>query len=231
MTDNNDLEIIDKVFVGKALTVDSPLVFGWPGYFEEVEKYDFDLEKAKGILQEKSSDEEKARFEINLIATNWPELEQTAQILKSQWERAGFTVNLEIVDALTVQQEHIRPREYEALLFGEVLGALPDPFAFWHSSQKKDPGLNLALYDNKDADELLEQARQTPDDELRNEKYFEFQEIVVEDLPAIFIHSPFYLYPISDKIKGIDIEKLTMHSQRFSQIENWYIKTKRVWKN
>jgi peptide/nickel transport system substrate-binding protein len=139
-------------------------------------------------------------------------------------------VNLEIIDAITIQQEYIRPRQYQALLFGEVLSADPDPFAFWHSSQSNDPGLNLALYKNSDVDKLLQDARQTLNQEERIQKYIEFQKILNDDLPAIFLYSSTYLYPVNKKVKGISIEKLAQPSYRFSQIENWYIKTTRIWK-
>jgi len=83
---------------------------------------------------------------------------------------------------------------------------------------------------NKKVDKLLEEARQTLDKEKRAAKYVEFQELLIEDLPAVFLFSPTYLYPVNKKVKGISIEKLAIHSYRFSQVENWYIKTKRVWK-
>ena len=89
--------------------------------------------------------------------------------------------------------------------------------------------MNLSLYQNKEVDELLQDARQTLDQELREEKYAEFQKLLIEDVPCIFLYSPSYIYPVNKKVKGISIEKLAQPSQRFSQIENWYIKTKRIW--
>jgi len=116
------------------------------------------------------------------------------------------------------------------LLFGNVLGAIPDPFPFWHSTQKKDPGLNLALYENRKADELLERARQTLDEKERKKALEEFQNILIEDSPAIFLFNPAFLYFVSEEIKGISTGIITDPSKRFSEIENWYIETKRVWK-
>ena len=86
--------------------------------------------------------------------------------------------------------------------FGEVLGSLPDPFTFWHSSQKNDPGLNLAGYENKEVDKLLKEARETLDESARKEKYETFQALLIEDAPCVFLYSPDYLYLISNKIKG-----------------------------
>ena len=240
----NKQEIIDQVLAGKGAIVDSPLLPVCLGYTAETKIYDFALEHARNTLEaagwtdqdkdgirEKEIKEELTRLEITLIASDWPEIKQTAELIKEQWEKIGAQINLEIIDSVALQTDYLRPREYEALLFGEVLGADPDPFAFWHSAHRKDPGLNLALYQNKKVDKLLEEARQTLDQEERVAKYVEFQKLVVEDLPTIFLFSPDYLYPVSKKIKGISaIEKLPTHSQRFSQIENWYIKINRVWK-
>jgi len=240
----NKQEIIDQVLAGKGAIVDSPLLPDCLGYTAETKIYDFALEHARNTLEaagwtdqdedgirEKEIKDELTRLEITLIASDWPEIKQTAELIKEQWEKIGAQINLEIIDSIALQEDYLRPREYEALLFGEVLGADPDPFAFWHSAHRKDPGLNLALYQNKEVDKLLEEARQTLDQEERVAKYVEFQKLVVEDLPAIFLFSPDYLYPVNKKVKGISsIEKLPTHSQRFSQIENWYIKINRIWK-
>jgi peptide/nickel transport system substrate-binding protein len=165
------------------------------------------------------------------VASDWPEIKQTAEMIKEQWEKIGAQVNLEIFDSITLQKDYLKPRQYDALLFGQALAGDPDPFTFWHSSHSKDPGLNLALYQNKDVDKLLEEARQNLDEEKRAEQYLEFQKLVIDDLPAIFLFSPDYLYPVNKKVKGIsEIEKLPTHTQRFSQIENWYIKTNRLWR-
>ena len=237
----NKEEIINKVLDGFGVPVNSPLLEGWLGWTSETKIYDFAPEHSRSILEkdrwtdadkdgvrEKTIDEEEIKLEIGLLTTDWPELKQTAELVKEYWEAIGVKVNLDIVDATAIQQDYIRAREYDALLFGEVLGADPDPFAFWHSSQKKDPGLNLALYQNNDADKLLEEARQTMAQDVRTQKYIEFQKTVVDDIPVIFLHSSVYLYPVSTKIKGINIERITSHSQRFSQVEDWYIKTKRI---
>jgi len=238
-------EIIGAALSGKGKVAESPILADWLENAPEEKKYDFDLEKAKEILENNgwkdndndgvrekkiNKDKEETKLEIALLTTDWPELEQTAQIIKEQWEKIGARVNLEIINSLSVQQDYIRTRNYQAILFGEILAADPDPFAFWHSSQRKDPGLNLALYQNKKADELLEESRQILDSQKRLEKYNEFQKILLEDAPAVFLYSSYYLYPVDEKVKGIAAEKLPTPSQRFSQIENWYINTKRVMK-
>jgi ABC-type transport system substrate-binding protein len=157
-------------------------------------------------------------------------LKEVANLLKEQWKALGIELEIQTFDTETLIKDFIKPRSYEMLLFGELLESLPDPFPFWHSSQKQDPGLNLSGYSNAECDKLLEEARQTLNEEERKMALEEFQNILIEDAPAIFLYSPDFLYLVSEKIKGIDTETIADFSKRFSGIENWYIKTKRTWK-
>ena len=174
--------------------------------------------------------EEVLPLSFTLTTVNQQTLIETASILKAQWESLGIKIEIKIVDNPTLTEEIIRPRDYELILLGQGLEMIIDPFPFWHSSQTKDPGLNLALYENKEADKLLEEARQTLDQEKRTAALEKFQNILIEDAPAIFLYSPDYLYLVSEEIKGISVKIITDPSKRFSGIEEWYIKTKRAWK-
>ena len=174
--------------------------------------------------------EETIPLKFSLVTVDQPQMLKVAEILKKQWGAIGVEVEIKKLPLSQLEQDFIRPRKYEALLLGEVLGAIPDPLPFWHSSQKIDPGLNLSLYENKKADKLLEENRESSDPKTREEKLELFQNIVIKDAPAVFLYSPDYIYVVSKKIKGIEIKKISEPSKRFSEIENWYLKTKRVWK-
>ncbi|MFH1451376.1 MAG: ABC transporter substrate-binding protein [bacterium] len=169
-------------------------------------------------------------FSFVLTTVNQPLLIEVANILKAQWRLLGVDVVIQALDIGDLEREIIKPRNYQALLFGEILGLIPDPFPFWHSSQKKDPGLNLALYENKDADKTLEEARKVLDFQQRAENLNSFQNTVLDSAPAIFLYSPDYIYFASAEIKGISGEIIIDPSGRFSDIKNWYLKTKRVWR-
>jgi len=174
--------------------------------------------------------EEVLSLKFSLVTVDQAQMVENAELLKEQWRVLGVEVEIETYSLFQLEQDFIKPRNYESLLFGEVLGAIPDPFPFWHSSQKKDPGLNLALYENSEADKLLEENRKTSDPEIRAEKLQDFQDILIQDVPGIFLYSPDYIYLVSKEIKGIEIKKITDPSRRFIGIENWYIKTKRAWR-
>ena len=242
--------ILHQILSDKGATVDSPMLPGIIDIPDDETAYSFDPEQAKSILDNngwKYSDADKTRekaapapkgkaaagqptkLEIELTTPNSPELSAVAQKLKEQWESIGVSVHVRSLDPSELTQAR-KNRDYESLLFGEVIGLNPDPFSFWHSSQKKDPGLNLAMYDNKDADKLLEDARQTLDDSARMAKYDAFQKLVTKDIPAIFLYSPDYIYPQTAGIKGNDSTLIFVPSDRFDNINKWYMNTKRSFK-
>jgi len=77
---------------------------------------------------------------------------------------------------------------------------------------------------------LLEEGRVSLDPKERAQKYQNFQEILIEDAPCVFLFNPDYLYLVPKKIKEIKEGIIVDPSKRFLDIENWYIKTRRAWK-
>ena len=185
--------------------------------------------KEDGVMEKKTK-KGTLRLEFSISTSDTGELKHAAEIIKEEWKNIGAKVNLKIFEIGDLNQNIIRPREYDALFFGEIIGRDSDPFAFWHSSQRLDPGLNIALYANITADALLEEARATSDAEARNEKYKKFEEEVKNDTPAVFAYSPDFIYIVPEKIKGFNVGSITIPSDRFLDIHNWYIETNSVWK-
>jgi peptide/nickel transport system substrate-binding protein len=167
-------------------------------------------------------------LQIKLATADYPELVRTAEVLKEQWEKIGVEVSVEILSVGDLSNSKIEPRNYEALLFGETLKMDPDPRPYWHSAEKNSPGQNLASYDNVEADELLDRGRAEVNKETRNELYLKFQKLINRDIPAIFLYSPRYLYPISSKVRGINFNMIEDPSRRYSNIEKWYLGEKRI---
>ena len=104
----------------------------------------------------------------------------------------------------------------------------PDPFNFWHSSQKRDPGLNLALYDNVRVDTLLEEARQAMSFEDRASKFAQLQEIIIDDAPAVLLYSPTYVYVVNKRTAHQVPTKISFPSDRLNLIDQWYTQTRRI---
>ena len=184
-------------------------------------------DKLNEICFPDSKDSQPLKFSLTTV--NQPVLIATAEILKEQWKNLGIEIEIKAMDISQIEKDVIKKRDYESLLFGEVLTLIPDPYPFWHSTQKKDPGLNLAIYQNKKIDKLLEDARQTLDEKERKENLEKFQDLLIEESPAVFLYNPNYLFFVSDKIKGADGGVIADPSKRFNNIESWYVETKRAW--
>lgn len=227
--------IIDEVLAGKGMPAYSAFLPFMKGY-ADTGLPTFDPDYANRLLDEngwqrgedgiRSKNGTPLAFE--LMTPEWPELSRTADVLKAQWERAGARVTVTVLGAVNLQQNAIRPREYQALLFGEAAMIDSDPYSFWHSSQKRDPGLNLALFDNKEADDVLSTAREEMDEGKRLEKYRSLQMILAKENPAVFLYSPTYLYVVGNVVQGIDLKNIDAPAYRFSDVRNWYIDTTRV---
>jgi len=168
-------------------------------------------------------------LQFALTTINQPQLVQTANLLKDYWQKVGVSVQVKTVE-LSELKDIIKNRDYDALLYGQALGSLPDLYPFWYSEQINDPGLNLSEYQNKKADQLLKDAREALDDQTKAQKYESLQDVILGDAPALFLYNPDYLYWVSEKVKGIDTTKIVDPAKRFENITNWYVQTHRVWK-
>ena len=181
-----------------------------------------------GILEKKKgSDIIALRF--SLSTSEVPELKRTAEILKEEWEKLGAEVDIKVFEISDLNQNVIRPRKYDSLLFGEVVGSEGDLYPFWHSSQRNDPGLNVALYANIKTDKLLEEIRNSNNEESIKEKRIAVIEEIKKDRPAIFLFSPDFVYVPTPKVKNISFRPVLYPSERFQNIENFFIETDRVW--
>ena len=216
-------KIIKNVFNGEAQKVESLFLKEYKIPTKELKKYSFSLKDAKKKIKEAKLEGKK----ITLLLPDKKTLKKISEILKTDLEKIGLNVKIEVKKPETLR-EKIKEKNYEILLFGESFGILPDPYFFWHSSQIKD-GFNLSSYQKKEVDELIEKARKEMNLEKRKEILSKIQKYINEDLPVIFICSPNYLYLLPSKIKGVNEKKFIFSpSQRFSDIENWYLKEKRV---
>jgi peptide/nickel transport system substrate-binding protein len=186
-------------------------------------------ERNEDGIWERETDESTERLAFTISTADTPELVAAARKVTAAWNEMGAAVSLNTHTLAELQQNIIRPRQYEALLFGEVVGRELDLYAFWHSSQRNDPGLNIAMYANIATDELLEDARAATDPEKRQELYSQFENEVREDVPAVFLYAPDYVYLLPAGIESAAFSSITSPNERFATIHEWYIETERIW--
>lgn len=173
----------------------------------------------------------KAGLELmmTLKTSNVPELKAVAQGAKEQWEAFGVPVSLEFYEPGDLTSSVIRPRRYEALLFGMVVGKDHDLFAFWESSQRNDPGLNVSMYANRTVDDLLESIREEEDPAKALEDLAKVNRTIAADYPAVFVYAPDFLYALPHDVRGVNIFQIGSPSDRFANVATWYRESERVW--
>jgi peptide/nickel transport system substrate-binding protein len=171
----------------------------------------------------------KQVLSLSLTTSDAPELSATVNKVSEFWRAAGIDVNVKIYPLSELNANIIRPRAYDTIFFGEVTGRSLDLFAFWHSSQRNDPGLNLAMYANSKTDALLANARALTSRKDREDIYDSFSAIIAEDQPAIFLYSPEFIYVVPKKLQGIRLGTLATPAERFQNVYQWYQDSERVW--
>lgn len=253
--------LVEKVFDGQAVWPAGPLTLGMNGYAAWVyqaanegeprqgREENFSLEKANQILdnlgwqlndggiREKKIKKETERLEFNLVVPQIPFLIETVNLIKEDWSKIGVKLNLIIRSTAEINDEAVKNRDYEMIIFGNIFrnGDVPDLSSFWHSSERFYPGFNLALYENKTADSLIESIRKNLNERNRERDLAALQSLIIRDMPAIFLYSPDYFYISKTSLKGFDDPErhqriISLSSDRFKNIEKWYIKTARVFK-
>ena len=149
--------------------------------------------------------------------------------MQAEWQAFGVPTTLEFYEPGDLTSSVIRPRRFDALLFGMVVGRDHDLFAFWESSQRNDPGLNIAMYANRSVDELLEKARGESDRAMLAEDLGELNALIAADYPAAFLYAPDFLYALPDDLKGVTVSQIGSPSDRFANAAKWYRATEAVW--
>lgn len=230
----NKNEIIKDVFNNNAEKAETIFFKNMIGYDPEFKDYDFNPSGAVELLENNNwkrdattgimmNGDKKLEFTLTTVTNKDSQL--VAEEIKQQWEKLGIKLNIQYIDQDSIKEDVLKPRNYEILLYGEILGGLSDPFPFWHSSQIKNPGLNLSLYNNKEVDQAIEKARKTTNKDEIQDLYKFIQGKIKDDMPAVFLFNPNYNYVTTKNVNVINEKEVTAPSERFNNIQNWYIKT------
>lgn len=236
--------IVDLVFQGYADKIDGPLpagIYSWTSPSESNEAEDY--ERATKLLSdsnwvrntetgvlEKTNGSAKIQLSFSISTGDAPELQDVATKVKESWEKLGALVTILTFETGELNQNVIRPRSFDSLLFGEMIGRDADLYPFWHSSQRNDPGLNIALYTNSKADKLLDLVRTERDITKTENLHKEFVSEIKKDVPAVFLYTPRYLYILPNKVRNVELGFLSVAQDRFAGVRDWYIEEDRVWR-
>jgi peptide/nickel transport system substrate-binding protein len=207
-------EVIDGVRLGLAREATGPYKPGTWVYNDKVKTYPFDMAKARQLLAEAGWKERNAHgllmkdgrpFTFELLTNQGnDERKKVAEIVQAQLRELGVGVEIRTLEWAALLKEHIKKRNFEAIVLGWGIGIDPDQYVVWHSSQIANEKLNHISYANAEVDRLLEAGRTTCVREERIKYYHRLQEVLAEDLPLIFLYFSDALPVVSSRVYGID---------------------------
>ncbi len=235
-------KIIDETLQGQAILGQGPVLPNSWAFDPAIKQYAYDPAQAERLLdqagwKDTNNDGVRERGDARLAFTlavnsDDPTRARVAQQLADDWAKIGAEVEVQLASRSELVQDMLRPRDFDAVLFGVApLPADPDPYALWHSTQtpdKSEAGQNYSGWENSEADDLLQQARRTTDPARRAELYRQFQMLFMEDVPGAILYYPVYTYGVDDRLHGVQLSPLLDGSDRFRNISQWYINTRRV---
>lgn len=153
-------------------------------YNPNLKDYNYDPETAKKIINK----EKISTVSSSLNFFTFFDYYDIADKIADEMNKVNFPVKIKIASFENIQN-------FDILLASLKIFNDPDQYYYWHSTQKKS---NIGNYKNIKVDLLLEKGRSTIDIQERKRNYFDFQKVISEDIPAIFLYFP-YIYKIERK--------------------------------
>lgn len=165
------------------------------------------------------------------VAITVPQIDflvQTANLVAAAWQNLGVQATVNLIPPEQIVDDTIKNRDYEALIFGNVMSPPQDLYPFWDSAERFYPGLNLSLYDSKAADALLDAVRSDSDPAAQAAHLESLRTTISSDIPAVFLYSLDYLFVADKSIRGITGGNLDAPEDRMALLPSWYVRTART---
>lgn len=203
-------------------------------YAREIQRYAYSPAAARTLLDDggwRDSDGDGVRdkdgvaLRFAVTTSDEPARIAAAQQVAGDLTAIGMSVTVRTVAFAELVDKVARERSFDMLVVGITTGADPDPYAFFHSSQSRDPGFNFSGYSTLPMDRNLETARRTYEQEKRRELYAAVFQQIASEVPVVFLYFADYLYAQSRSVKGLKIAPVSDPTARFWDVEDWYVKT------
>lgn len=219
------------------IPVRAPLLMGQNGYNKDYNQKSTDTELANKLLTEAGWEwgqgepyrkKDGKDLTIKLVSENSEDYVKFVEEIQKQWADVGVKTEVALEDADDIAANSLSSKDYNVLLYAINIGTDPDVYVYWHSSQAEPdavPGLNLSLYNSKQADSSLEAGRSRTDPALRAIKYKPFLSAWQNDVPAIGLHQPVFGYSSNIPIYGLQEKTINTPSDHLNNVHEWQINT------
>lgn len=241
LTKSVNVSQVDRVLVSPAQALVGPLLAEQVSISEDLYQIQFNQEQANAELEAlgwvlgpdgiRVKGDQRLSFSITtqIGVTNYANI---VEELQAQYKQVGVEIVADYREADGFAETVLKDHVYDdMLLYGINIGADPDVYAFWHSSQADRNStirLNLSEYSSDAADEALEAGRSRVDPATRETKYLDFLRIWREDAPAIGLYRPNFSYFTLKNVRGPQGSILTDSSKRFRDVHLWTSLVERV---
>ncbi len=233
-----DLSVLIREAGGQAFPANGPISpISW-AYRPDLAPLPHDPAGAQALLEEAgwrdgdgdgTRERDVRQLELTLLTRDIPpERVLLARGIERQLAPLGIAVNVVVEENPDEFRRLLTDRQFDLLLYGWQVGRDPDEFVLWHSSQIGPGGLNLSSFQNEAADQLLEQGRSVLSRDLRTGAYWQFQELFVQEVPAIPLYYPVYTYVVHSRVHGVALAPLNDLGDRFQNVAAWYTRTQKV---
>jgi peptide/nickel transport system substrate-binding protein len=228
----NRERIIGRLLGGQAVMADGPIMPGTWAYYDQQERIAFDPVEAERSLKAEgyvipseggtTRVKDGVSLSFDLVHPDTEMHTAIAETVQADWAELGVKVNLVAVDYVTLQNEYLDPRNFEAALVDLNLTGLPDPdpYPFWHQAEATG-GQNYSRWNDRRASEYLERARVSALQETRVRLYRNFQVHFSREMPALPLFYLVYNYAVDAQVQGVQMGPIFDPSDRFLHIIQW----------
>ena len=198
--------ILKAIMLGTATEAKTGIHPASPFALDDVETYEFDLDKANALLDEAGYEKggDGTRFKITIDYGN-PTTKPQAEYVKAALKKVGIDVTVRPLVDFPTWASTISNHDFD--MTWDTVFNWGDPVIGVHRtylSSNIKPGViwsNTQQYENPKVDEILEAAGKEADPDKRKELYAEFQRITADDLPVYWTNTLPY-HTVSNKKVG-----------------------------
>ncbi|HIN60180.1 MAG TPA: ABC transporter substrate-binding protein [Gammaproteobacteria bacterium] len=190
--------IISNVFNGNARRSTSPVPLDMPGHSPAGYPFEYDLDKARSLLQEAGED---GGFEVEIaIMAGDVEHERMAVIVGSAFKQIGVTLNINALDPGTLFQRRTAKSIPLQIASGQMW--VNDIEYLLATSLTPGGFLNYAGYDNPRVQEIFGELNKLADTSARAVLFEELQGILATDVPWLVLAQPNFDLPVSSRVSN-----------------------------
>jgi len=191
---------------------------GFPSYNPDLRGYQYDLERARQLLQESEYGddlENLPRITMNISGSFGANVPLDLEVILDSWEQElGIQVDIQQTEWATFLQD-LHARRYQ--MFVIAWGAdYPDPENFLDILFHSGSDNNQTNYSNPEVDRLLEQARVEADQTRRFELYNRIEQMILDDAPWVPLWNSGETYAlVKSDVKGYYLTAMTIPRYRY----------------